>query len=257
MRPLGVSTMQALAGFCLLLFVVTVTVVGVRMLMLARRTRGRHEFLMGAGMILIGAIGFPGSTASGFGRSVGEMSIPLWFLFTSITQVGLLLIYAFTWQVFRPNVAWGKAIVAAGALVMFAGLVTSAIALAGAAPDANSTLVARDGMFVGMAGYSGCFLWSAIEGFVHHHGAKRRMAIGLADPVVVDRFLLWGYFGLAATAINVTSFAGNAIGVDPTRSPLVLVPMGVFGFAASVAMYLAFLPPASYLARVRASAAPA
>lgn len=249
--------MQALAGFCLLLFVVTVTVVGVRMLMLARRTRGRHELLMGLGMILIGAIGFPGSTASGFGRSVGEMSIPLWFFFTSITQVGLILIYAFTWQVFRPNEAWGKAVVVSGSLLMFVSLVLSAVALTGAPPDASSTAVARNGMFVGMTGYSGCFLWSAIEGFVHHRNAKRRLAIGLADPVVVNRFLLWGFFGVAATLINVSSFIGNAIGVDPSRSPLVLVPMGVLGFAASVAMYLAFLPPASYLARVRASTAPA
>lgn len=249
--------MQALAGFCLLLFVVTVTVVGVRMLMLARRTRGRHELLIGAGMILIGAIGFPGSTASGFGRAVGEMSIPLWFVFTSITQIGLILIYAFTWQVFRPNERWGQALVVAGGLLMFVGLVTSALALAAAPPDAISTVVSRNGMFIGMAGYCGCFLWSAIEGFVHHRNAQRRMAIGLADPVVVNRFLLWGLFGSAATAINVASFAGNAIGVDPSTSPLVLVPMGVFGFFASLAMYLAFLPPEAYLARVRASAAPA
>lgn len=249
--------MQALAGLCLLLFVVTVTVVGVRMLMLARRTRGRHELLMGAGMILIGALGFPGGAVSGFGRAVGEMNIPLWFLFTWITQVGLLLIYAFTWQVFRPKAWWGKAIVAGGGLLMFVGLVVSAIALASALPDANSTAVARKGMFIGMAGYSGCFLWSAIEGFVHHRSAKRRLAIGLADPVVANRFLLWGCFGVAATAISVSSFIGNAIGVDPMSSPLVLVPMGVLGFAASVAMYLAFLPPASYLARVRASAASA
>jgi hypothetical protein len=31
----------------------------------------------------------------------------------------------------------------------------------------------------------------------------------------------------------------------------VLIPMGVLGFIASAAMYLAFLPPASYLAFVR------
>jgi hypothetical protein len=33
--------------------------------------------------------------------------------------------------------------------------------------------------------------------------------------------------------------------------------MGVLGFAASVAMYFAFLPPAAYLARLRASSAAA
>ena len=39
------------------------------------------------------------------------------------------------------------------------------------------------------------------------------------------------------------------------KSLLVLIPLGVFGFLASVATYLAFLPPAGYLQLVRAHAA--
>jgi len=244
--------MQALAGFCLLLFVATTSVVGVRMLLLARRTRGRHEQLIGAGMVLIGMIGFPGGIVSGFGRSVGEMNMPVWFISTLITQIGITLIYAFTWQVFRPTARWGRAIVVAAALVMLLSLVLTARVFAASSPDASSQAVARDTVFLGMIGYCGCFLWSAIEGFIHHRNARRRMALGLADAVVVNRFLLWGFFGVCATGINATSFIGNAIGADPAHSPLVLVPMGVLGAIASVAMYLAFLPPASYLKRIRA-----
>jgi hypothetical protein len=242
---------QALAGLCLVLFVLTVSVVGFRMLWLARRTRGRHELLMGAGMVLVGTIGYPLGIVSGFGRPVGEMNLPLWFVGTLITQVGIGLIYAFTWQAFRPAEAWGKRVVIAGCVFMSGSLLASAVALANAAPDANSQHVARIPIFVGMVGYAGCFLWSAIEGLVHHANARKRLALGLADAVVANRFLLWGVFGLNATAINVASIAGNAMGVDPSQSPLVLIPMGVFGFAASAAMYLAFLPPAGYLARVR------
>lgn len=252
MRRRGVSAVQALAGFCLLLFIVTVTVVGVRMLWLARRTRGRHELLIGLGMVLIGTIGYPAGIASGFGRPVGEMNFPLWVAGTLITQIGITLIYAFTWQVFRPAERWGKAIVASGAFVMLASLLASANALLGAAPDDNSQAVVRVPIFLGMIAYSGCFLWSAIEGVLQYRNARRRLSLGLADPVVVNRFFLWAVFGLAATAINVASVAGNALGVDPSRSLLVLGPMGVFGFVASIAMYLAFLPPASYLARIRA-----
>lgn len=246
--------MQALAGLCLVLFVLTVTVVGVRMLLLARRTRGRHELLMGAGMVLVGAVGYPASIASGFGGPVGDVNVPLWLASTSVTQVGLALIYAFTWQVFRPAEAWGKAIAAAGTLFMFAGLLISARAVAAAPDDASSQLVARGGIALGMIGYCGCFLWSAIEGFLHYGNARRRLAIGLVDAVVVERFRLWGVFGLAATGINVASAIGVALGVDPSRSPLVLVPMGVLGFVASAAMYLAFLPPAAYRNRLRARA---
>lgn len=244
--------MQAVAGLCQLLFILTVTVVGTRMLLLARRTRGRHELLMGAGMVLIGTVGTPANVASGFGKTVGEMSVPLWAASMLVTQIGIALIYAFTWQVFRPAAAWGKATVAGGVLFMLAGLIASGHALSVAPPDASSTLVARNGLFVGMVGYCGCFLWSAFEGFVQHGRARKRMALGLADAVIANRFLLWGIFGLLATGINLASITANALGLDPMKSPLVLIPLGVFGFLASAAMYLAFLPPAGYLQLVRA-----
>lgn len=247
----GDTAVQAIAGFCLLLFILTVTVVGVRMLLLARRTRGRHEFLMGLGMVLIGTLGYPASLASGFGGPVGQMSIPIWFCSTLVTVAGLGLIYAFTWQAFRPRETWGKAIVIGGTAFMLLGLLVSLRGLMTAPPEAMSQLVAKSGLFIGMAGYCGCFLWSAIEGFVHYGNARKRLALGLADAVVVNRFWLWGVFGIMATGINISSMIGAALGVDPSKSPLVLIPMGVLGFIASAAMYLAFLPPASYLAFVR------
>jgi hypothetical protein len=249
-----VLRVQAVAGLCLLLFVATVTVVGVRMLWLARRTHGRHELLMGAGMVLIGSIGTPLGQLSGFGGPVGEMRLALWLASMLSTQIGIILIYAFTWQVFRPAEAWGKAIVVAAVPVLLASLLLAARALSGAPPDASSQLVARDPIFVGMIGYSGCFLWTAVEGFVQHRNARKRMALGLADAVVANRFLLWGLFGLMATAINATSAVGNAIGADPSKSPLVLIPLGVLGAVASAAMYLAFMPPAAYLKLVRSRA---
>ena len=46
--------MQAVAGICLLLFGVVSTLVGLRVLIVARRTTGRPELLMGTGMVLIG-----------------------------------------------------------------------------------------------------------------------------------------------------------------------------------------------------------
>jgi hypothetical protein len=249
--------MQVLAGLCLLLFVATVSVVGVRMLLLASRTRGRHELLMGLGMVQVGMLGYPLTLVAGFGRPVGELNLPLWVAGSLVTDLGLALIYAFTWQVFRPAARWGAALCAAGLAFMLAGLAGATRALATAPPEASSQLVVRGWLFVSMVGFWGCFLWSAIEGFVQHRMARRRLALGLADPVVADRFWLWGVFGLSASAINATSSIANALGLDPSRSPLVLVPMGVLGAVASVAMYLAFLPPAWYLGRVRAHAPPA
>jgi hypothetical protein len=243
--------MQAVAGFCLLLFVVVSTLVGVRVLMLAHRTKGRPELLMGTGMVLIAGVGYPSSLLAGFGGSVGEMSVPLYAAGCFLTLVGITLIFAFTQQVFRPQDGWARALVASGGAVMMVSLVGSTHALANADEAATSYLVARSWLGLAMIGYTACFLWTAIEGIVHHNMAVKRMALGLSDPVIANRFLLWGVFGLMATGINMASAAGNRLGLDPSRAPLVLVPMGILGGGASVAMYFAFFPPAWYLEWLR------
>jgi predicted membrane chloride channel (bestrophin family) len=102
------------------------------------------------------------------------------------------------------------------------------------------------------AGYVGCFLWSAAEALHRHHLARRRLALGLAEPVVVDRLLLWGIFGLAATGIVGANALGVLLGENLSTSPIVLLPMAVLGLAASAAVYLAFLPPAAYLRWIEA-----
>lgn len=248
--------MQIVLAISVLLFIVTSTLVGLRMLLLSRRTGGRPELLMGAGMALIGGIGYPGGVASGFGQaSVGHVHFAIWAVSTACTQLGIGLIYAFTWQVFRPSAAWAKAVVLAGCALMAASYVASAHALLTAPADLSSALAARSATLIGLAGYAGCFLWTAIEGFENHRRARRRLALGLADPVVVSRFFLWGLFGLMATCINVVSVISQMVLGQAANAPAVMLSMGIFGGAASVAMYLAFFAPAWYLARVQRRAA--
>jgi hypothetical protein len=245
---------QALAGVCLLLFVAVSTWVGVRMLLLARRTRGRPELLIGLGMTLIGAVGFPAGLFSGFGGPVGGLVLPLWLLSTLVNQAGIVAVYLFTQQVFRPREPWAKGIVAAAAAVLLASLVGSLRAFATADPETLSQVAARRWLFIGLIGYSGCFLWGAVEGGMQYAMARRRLALGLADPAVVNRFLLWAVFGVGAAGINAASAIGTLMAADPTRSPSVLVPMGVLGAISCAAMYLAFLPPSWYLGWLRGGA---
>jgi hypothetical protein len=246
--------MQALAGLCLLLFVAVASGVGLRVLLLARRSRGVPELLMGCGMLSIAALGYPLTIVAGFGGSVGALNLPLYTAGSFLTQLGVALIYAFTWQVFRPAAGWAKALVGAGSAVMLASLVGASAAISSASSETLSHLAARSWLSVSMIGYTTGFLWTAVEGLVHYRAALRRLAFGLADPVVANRFLLWGAFGLMATGINFSSALGNWMGSDPSRSPVVLVPMGVLGAGASIAMSLAFFPPARYLAWVRGGA---
>jgi len=120
------------------------------------------------------------------------MSFPIWFISTACTQLGIALIYAFTWQVFREKATWAKVLVVTGVGFMAAGLVGMVHALVTAPPSADSALVTRGPIFIGMVGYAGCFLWTALEGFHHHRMALRRLALGLTDPIVANRFFLWG-----------------------------------------------------------------
>jgi hypothetical protein len=244
--------MQTLAGLSVLLFVVMGTVVGIRMLALARRTGGRPELLMGLGLVLICALGYPGSLFSGFGRgSIGEVIVPLWTVSTSLTQVGIASIWLFTLAVFRPGVSWARGLTAAGIAVMVASSLGTLAVLLTAPDDAPCTESARGWLLVGMLGYAGSFLWTAVEGILQRRMALRRLALGLADPVVANRFLLWGLFGLMATGINTMSALGVLLGADPAESLLVLLPMGVLGAAATALMYLAFFPPPWYVGWLR------
>jgi hypothetical protein len=245
---------QALAGLCMVLFIAVSSLVGARVLLLARRTRGVPELLMGAGMLLVATLGYPVTIAAGFGRPAGEVNLPLYGVGCFLTQLGVALIYGFTWQVFRPAEPFAKVVVAAGSAVMLTSLPFTLSAIAGADPATPSYLAARGWLAVSMVGYTSCFLWTAIEGLLAWRMALRRLALGLSDPVVANRFFLWGLFGLNAVAIDVFSAVANWLGVDPSQSPVVLVPMGVFGAIAALAMSLAFFPPARYLAWLRGGA---
>lgn len=245
--------MQLLSNLCLLVFVVTVTVVGARMLLLARRTRGRPECLIGAGALLV-AGGLLASVASGFGHAVGEVSVPVWVGSELATQVGIVLMYLFTQQVFRPGSGPARAFVVLAAASMPAGLAGAGHALATSAPDAGSVEVTGPWLLLCYAGYVGCFLWSAAEALHRHRLARLRLTVGLAELAVADRFLLWGIFGLAAAGVVGANALGVLLGENLSTSPVVLLPMAVLGLAASAAIYLAFLPPTPYLRWVDARA---
>ena len=46
------------------------------------------------------------------------------------------------------------------------------------------------------------YVWTAFEGFRYYGMMKKRMALGLADAVVTNRFLLWALCGLVSLTWN-------------------------------------------------------
>jgi hypothetical protein len=128
-------------------------------------------------------------------------------------------------------------------------------ALAAAPPQLDSVAATRGWLLLCFVGYAGSFLWSAVESALQFRMAVRRQALGLADPLVASRFLLFAVYGLAATAILLANAAAVVFGFNLATSLVVLAPSALLGLVSSAAIYFAFLPPRWYLARLRSPAA--
>jgi hypothetical protein len=230
-----------LTTVCILVYVLVISAVGVRMLLLARLTRRRPELLIGAGSLLICGVGLPTSLASGFGKAAGEVNVALWVGSELCTQAGFLCLYGFTQQVFRPAARWARALLVVAAAWLLAGLAGAARALAAAEPQLATVDAVYGWLLWCLTGYGGAFVWGSYESLRQWGMARRRLALGLADPVVARRFLLFATYGLSATGM----LAGNVVAVllrhDISTSPWVVVPSAVLGPLAAAAMYLAFL----------------
>jgi len=93
-----------------------------------------------------------------------------------------------------------------------------------------------------------------LEGMRYYRMMRKRMALDLADAVVTNRFLLWGFSGLTSLAwISVSAFF-LAIGANLGTDPIPVTVTSAGGILNTVLMVLIFMPPAAYVRWVERSA---
>jgi hypothetical protein len=240
-----------LAAFCLFFYVATATAIGSRLVWVGARHGRRPELLLGSGTLLVATIALPLSIASGFGGPAGGVEVPLWAGSEFVTQIGIVCLYAFTQQVFRPGVAWARALIALVAIVLPVCLALATMNLASAGRDVLSVVATGQWLLFCQFGYMGAFVWAALEGLAHWRSARKRMAIGLVDPVVANRFLLFAIYGLCCTVIGFANVTAIVLERNIATSLVVVIPSAIFSVASSAAMFLAIFPPGWYVARVR------
>jgi hypothetical protein len=236
-------------------YVVVGLVVGVRLLRLARRTQGFPERALGLGeCLLAGAVpplfvlaqvpGVPAALvrAGSFG---GHLA------YTAGSAVMIL----FTLHVFRPDSVRARFLVIAaiGALCIGGAFGMARAFLAPAAADLRNPQTPAFLVMEWISVFG--FVWTAVEAFRYHDRLRKQQALGLADPVVVNRVLLWGLVGIggvlaAGAPLLVSLFGVNAAEHAPTR---LLCAFGTL--VSSAFVQLAFLPPERYLGWVRARVA--
>jgi hypothetical protein len=181
-------------GVSIAAFLLTGGVVGMRLLWLARRTRQIPEVLIGTALVSANLLFFPIAGASGMGRSaIGEVHLGLFAAAMLVLWLAVSCLLAFTWRTFRPNERWAKNL----ALLLSAlllGLVGGLLVTLRASPPEASSFEAGK-LWTGLIRIPllGAFGWNLLESLRQYGMAKRRLALGLGDPVVANRFLLWGW----------------------------------------------------------------
>jgi len=219
--------------------------VGVRLLLLARQTRQLPEFTVGLGFFLVALVGYPLGLIALAPQAPVQWAPTAHALAHAATGVGSISIFVFTWRVFRPEERWASAL----AWTCMLGLVVCAVVAIGDSLTTtpgqrpiDSALVPRQ-LIVGLS-----YWWTAAEGLRWFGLLRKRLALGLAEPLVANRFLLWGVSGVfAGSAIAVSTWRMVVTGGSPNDA-VAMLAIGVGGFTTSISIYLAFTPPRAYRA---------
>lgn len=238
--------MKLLVLLATLSFVLVGGLVGAKLLLLARRTRQLPELAVGLGVFLVAFVSYPLSLASLSPDLAPGLAKLIFSAGAVASAVGSASIYVFTWKVFRPDAGWARGVALTAIAAIGAFAVVSIVRVLSVATPAE---IFRDQLSVArnvVTGFS--YLWTAVEALRYHGLLRRRMGLGLADPVVANRFLLWGVSGVSATLGISVSTAVILLGkAGAGMHPVSMLAVGVAGFTSSVSLYLAFLPPAAWL----------
>lgn len=244
--------MIALVAVAMLLFVVTCSAVGIRLLWLAKTGGGRPALLCGNGFCLIAILGFPLGVLSGNGSApVGEVLLPLAAVSLLANMLGIASFFIFTVSVFRPTALWAHTVAGAAIACMGMAGVGTVAALAVSPNTASSFEVTWgwSGTFNAMCVL--CFGWMGVEGLYEWWRSRRRLALGLCDPVVSNRLLMWGVFGSSTTLLCLVLMGVLLSGKSTVTDPVAQLGQAFFGIVSSGAATLAFFPPPAFLAKLR------
>jgi len=249
-----------LSGLVAALNLVLSAVVGWRLLSRGRREASAPELSLGVYFVMSAVVGtIPQIVVySGLTDPALRVPEPVARVLLGIAIFGMAAgaagVYVFTWKTFRPDRPWAKGIVAAGIATLAAGFVWEAWA-EGFAP----VVFAGPGHWLGWAGRTAAMLGVAFESFRYWGMQRRRLRLGLADPVVANRFLLWGIWATAGTLNYVADLAARGVYVLVTGTTTELVPHAlgplvgttisvtmVLGAVSAATLFLTFFPTEGY-----------
>lgn len=158
-----------------------------------------------------------------------------------IYVVGVVPYLLFIRSAFRPGSAWAMAVVIGCALFLFAGAMMASL-------TGNHSVSLDDPAFViEWIGYTVPCIWMCCEGALSNAAARKRVRVGLCEPIVANRYLLFAYFGFCQTAACISELSWayeNSTGRAATSISEGL--LGATEIASIAVLWLAFFPPLVY-----------
>jgi hypothetical protein len=223
-------------------FFVSSLAIGCRLLWLARRNRGLPELLIGLGILGIGPAGFALTIFAMLASAHPGLVLATLATAQLAISGGATSAYVFNWRVFRPESRLAPAVIG----LAVAGF---AVCFAGRWLHGGYTLPMRldSWMLATTVNVILCMWWGAFESLRYYALMRRRVRLGLADPVVANRFLLWG-IGIGAAGVGsavgsiLMLLKGNAVRELDAST----LSNSLFGLLSAVSMWVAFLPPAAW-----------
>ena len=240
----------AIPGFVAFFFVALW--VGVRLLAQWGRTRELPELLLGLGVLGIGPVGF-GFLLLAAVAGADEPRAPSFLAGISAVAVaaGASSKAIFNWKIYHPT-SRGAAALAFAAIALLGLAVLLEGVTTGYAPDSwmkPGWILLREAVQVAV------LLWGAAEALLWWRRMRRRVRVGLGDPLVASRFLLWG---VGAGMAGIGSLLGGVIALVQGRGmnelPELTVMLSMFGMTSAISLWLAFATPEWFKRRVQADA---
>jgi hypothetical protein len=222
--------------------------VGARLIRLSQRTEEAPEKLLGLYFALSGVayLAWVLPSMADLGSLVESTDFAAWTFYS----VGVVFYLMFIRSVFRPDADWAMWVVYG--CIAALGVSTVILKLQGEIyPGLDNPL-----FWVQWIAYTVPCAWMTAEAIGAQRVAARRSQIGLSDEVVVNRYQLLAIFGALQTLACATDILMTIdVAADRTASAVVDGLLGGLELAGIATLWLAFFPPAVYLAWVSGSSA--